>query len=102
MKKLLLVGALVLIASGAYADPQRTGFTATTVGPKNRNALHPPPVTYRTQVEGVVPRAFRGGNPLQMLNPNAPARYGTWVDSTCFDPDIPGKWKGIKLFEILF
>jgi hypothetical protein len=53
-------------------------------------------------VEGVVPRAFRGGNPLQMLNPNAPAKYGTWVDSTCFDPDIPGKWKGIKLFEILF
>jgi hypothetical protein len=24
------------------------------------------------------------------------------VESTVFDPDIPGKWKGIKLFEILF
>jgi hypothetical protein len=50
----------------------------------------------------VVPRAARGGNPLQMLNPAAPARYGTWVESTSFDPNIPGKWKGIKLFEILF
>jgi hypothetical protein len=37
-----------------------------------------------------------------MLNPWAPARYGTWVESTSFDPDIPGKWKGIKFFEILF
>ncbi len=54
-------------------------------------------------MQGVMPRAFqRGGNPLQMLNPKAPARYGTWVESTCFDPDIPGKWKGIKLFEIVF
>jgi hypothetical protein len=24
------------------------------------------------------------------------------VDSTSFDPNVPGKWKGIKLFEILF
>jgi hypothetical protein len=24
------------------------------------------------------------------------------VESTSFDPNIPGKWKGIKLFEILF
>jgi len=37
-----------------------------------------------------------------MLNPWAPGRYGTWVDHTSFDPDIPGKWKGIKLFEIVF
>jgi hypothetical protein len=54
-------------------------------------------------VQGVVPRAFSDGrNPFQMLNPWAPARYGTWVESTSFDPNIPGKWKGIKLFEILF
>ncbi len=52
---------------------------------------------------GVAPRAFQpGGNPLQMLNPWAPARYGTWVESTSFDPDHPGKWNGIKLFEIIF
>jgi len=54
-------------------------------------------------VQGVVPRAFTDGrNPFQMLHPWAPARYGTWVDSTSFDPNVPGKWKGIKLFEILF
>jgi hypothetical protein len=37
-----------------------------------------------------------------MLNPWAPPRYGTWVESTSFDPNHPGKWNGIKLFEILF
>jgi hypothetical protein len=62
----------------------------------------PPPPIYRDTVQGVVPRAVRGGNPLQMLNPRAPAKYGTWVESTSFDPNIPGKWKGIKLFEFLF
>src|SRR5881397_2826853 len=63
----------------------------------------PPPMLRRPAVEGVAPRAFQpGGNPLQMLNPWAPARYGTWVESTSFDPDHPGKWNGIKLFEIIF
>ena len=63
----------------------------------------PPPMLQRPPVEGVIPRAFSDSrNPLQMLNPWAPPRYGTWVESTSFDPNVPGKWKGIKLFEILF
>ena len=37
-----------------------------------------------------------------MLNPKAPAKYGNWVQSTSFDSDVPGKWKGIKLFELVF
>jgi hypothetical protein len=100
MKKLLIVGAFILIASRGYADPQKTGFTSTG-GPKNKAALHPPPVTNRSEVEGVVPRAFRGGNPLQMLNPKAPAKYGTAAQSVAIDPNT-GKWNGIKLFEIFF
>ena len=63
----------------------------------------PPPLLQRPAVEGVIPRGFSDGrNPFQMLNPWAPARYGTWVDSTSFDPNHPGKWNGIKLFEIIF
>lgn len=75
-----------------------------------------PPMLQRPRVEGVMPRAFAPGrNPLQMLNPWAPPRYGQWYQSTVFasgepsnrtlnvfDPDYPGKWKGIKLFEIVF
>jgi hypothetical protein len=53
-------------------------------------------------VVGAIPRGFRGGNPLQMFNPKAPAKYGNWVQSTSFDSDVPGKWKGIKLFELVF
>jgi hypothetical protein len=76
----------------------------------------PPPYLVRPEVQGVIPRAFSDSrNPIQMLNPWAPSRYGTWVESTSFDPgirayrtlnvfdpDYPGKWKGIKFFEILF
>jgi hypothetical protein len=50
----------------------------------------------------VIPRAIRGGNPLQMLNPLAPAKYGTAEENVSLDPDVPGKWNGIKLFSISF
>jgi hypothetical protein len=88
------------------------------IGPQKpvRAMPTPPPYLVRPEVQGVVPRAFSDSrNPLQMLNPWAPPRYGTWVESTVFDPgvpnnrtlnvfdpDYPGKWKGIKFFEILF
>jgi hypothetical protein len=42
-----------------------------------------------------------GGNPLQMLNPYAPAKYGTAAQSVVLDPDN-AKWKGIKLLEADF
>ena len=50
-------------------------------------------------MQGVIPRALRGRNPLQMFNPNAPAKCGTAGQIVIVDPDS-GKWKGIKLFEI--
>ena len=53
-------------------------------------------------VSGVIPRAIRGGNPLQMLNPFAPAKYGTAEQSVSFDPDVPGKVNGINFFSISF
>ncbi|MBA2585575.1 MAG: hypothetical protein H0U99_03725 [Chthoniobacterales bacterium] len=56
----------------------------------------------REHVTGVVPRALRGGNPLQMLNPLAPRRYGTAEESVTYKPGYPGKWNGIKLFEIVW
>jgi hypothetical protein len=66
---------------------------------RGRNGDH----RFRARIQSTNPRAFSDSrNPLQMLNPWAPPRYGTWVESTSFDPNYPGKWKGIKLFEILF
>ncbi len=74
------------------------------IGPQKpvRAMETPPPVSERPKIEGALPKAFgQGRNPLQMLNPWAPARYGIWVENTSFDPNHPGKWNGIKLFEIV-
>ena len=54
------------------------------------------------EVSGVIPRAVRGGHPLQMLNPLAPAKYSTADESVAVDPDVAGRGDGIKLFSISF
>jgi hypothetical protein len=98
--KTLMIAILAALAVTASAQT----YTAP-VGPQKpvRAMPTPPPYLKRPEVQGVIPRGFSDArNPLQMLNPWAPARYGTWVESTSFDPDNPGKWKGIKLFEIIF
>jgi hypothetical protein len=66
-----------------------------------RQTHRPAPLSERT-VSGVIPRAIRGGNPLQMLNPFAPANYGTAKESVSVDPDVPGKVNGITFVSISF
>jgi hypothetical protein len=61
-----------------------------------------PAVEAGPQVTGVIPRAVRSGNPLQILNPLAPAKYGTAEENVLLDRDVPGKWNGIKLLGISF
>jgi hypothetical protein len=98
MKKLVMVlGILMTIAGLALAQPQKKTFTARV---KARPAPPPPPIK-KENTDGVLPRAARGGNPFQMLNPKAPAQYGKAEDSVVLDPET-GKWKGIKLFTINF
>ena len=105
MKKLLILGVLILVAGSVVAQSPRkkttSTFTTTARGRKQGPTPTPPPIR-RQEVTGVLPRAFQpGGNPLQMLNPKAPAQYGTAEDSVVLDPDT-GKWKGIKLFSFNF
>lgn len=90
-----LLGAGLAVTTGAQT------FTAR-VDPNHRDERARPtaPIS-REPVTGVIPRAIRGGNPLQMLNPRAPARYGTAEQSVVFDP-ITGKWRGIKLLTFNF
>ena len=101
MKIILIVCMVVALVGTAWGQPEKKSYVATSK-PHPRETTNPPPVTNRGDAQGAIPRGFRGGNPLQMLNPKAPARYGTWVENTSFDPNVPGKWKGIKLFEIVF
>ena len=102
MKTYLIAALFIAVAvTPAVAQTKKT-FTAPVTQPKK--TPRPPPL-YKRDVDGVIPRAFRGGNPLQMLNPKAPARYGTSQDAVSFDfTDFyhPYKWRGIKLFEFRF
>jgi hypothetical protein len=98
--KTFIIAILAVLVTSAWAQEFRA-----PIGPQKpvRAMPTPPPMLQRPAVEGVLPRGFSDRrNPLQMLNPWAPPRYGTWVESTSFDPDHPGKWNGIKLFEIIF
>ena len=97
--KTLLIALLAGLVTTAWAQE----FTAP-IGPQKpvRAMPTPPPVAVRPKVQGVVPRAFGPGrNPLQMLNPGAPARYGTGEESLAYNP-FTGRYDQIKLFEIVF
>ena len=103
--------SLFVVAMAASAAAQNLSAPAQQKQIQQKKT--PPPPISRRQVTGVIPRAIRGGNPLQMLNPRAPARYGTAQDSvitTAYYPrrsamedlSYPGKWRGIKFFSFVF
>jgi hypothetical protein len=98
MKNLLVAGLMLTLAGVASGQTYRS-----PIGRQQpvRPVATPPPVVQRGDVGGAIPRGVRGGNPLQMLNPNAPAEYGTAAQSVLLEP-YTGKWKGIKLFEIFW
>jgi hypothetical protein len=96
--KTLMIAILTALVTTASAQT----YTAP-IGPQKpvRAMEKPPALLQRPEVQGVVPRAFRGGNPLQMINPMAPARYGTSDQSLAYNP-FTGKYDQIKFFEIVF
>jgi hypothetical protein len=100
----LVTGFLTLGQPMQAARKPATALSQTTSF-EHRNRAHeghrPAPLSER-DVSGVIPRTIRGGDPLQMLNPRAPAKYGTTEENVSLDPDIPGKGNGIKLLSISF
>ena len=50
---------------------------------------------------GVVPMLYRADNPLQLINPFAPARYGNGFDNASINP-ITGRIEGVNIFAIKF
>ena len=82
----------------AAGKPTITSFESGHHG----RQTHRPVTLPRMAVSGVVPRAIRGGNPLEMLNPFAPAKYGTAEENVSLDPDLPGKANGISFFSVSF
>ena len=109
MKTKTLIGCLAtgLLALGqpARAAGNPASVPSHTASFEHRHHAHEVrrPATFSTRdVSGVIPRAIRGGNPMQMLNPLAPAKYGTAEESVSLDPDVPGKVNGITFFSISF
>src|SRR6476661_6469148 len=107
MKTLLFVFCLIAtVASSALAET----YKAPIAPPRKKPHERPAPALTPRDVDGVIPRAVRGGNLLQMFNPKAPAKYGTSQEAIVFYPapmnsataqngqTDPGKWKGIKFF----
>ena len=98
----LMAGILSLGQNGRAATPSPRSARTAAFAHRHRAAETQPPVQLRPEVTGVIPRAIRGGHPIQMLNPFAPAKYGTAEDNVVLDPDVPGKADGIKLFRFTF
>jgi hypothetical protein len=103
MLTIVFVAALVACGQLSAATSQHARSHSTTLAHGRHSVQsHRPAAEARPQVTGVIPRAIRSGNPLQMLNPLAPAKYGTAEENVLLDPDRPGKWDGIKLLGISF
>jgi hypothetical protein len=103
MLTFVFVAALVACVQLSAATSQHaSSHRATLVQRRHSVQSHRPAAEAGPQVTGVIARAIRSGNPLQMLNPLAPAKYSTAEENVLLDPDRPGKWDGIKLLGISF
>jgi hypothetical protein len=96
-----LVTILLVLGQSAWAAAPIRSNTAFEAKHHARQTERPATLS-QPAVSGVIPRAVRGGNPLQMLNPFAPAKYGTAEENVSLDPDVPGKASGINLFSFSF
>jgi hypothetical protein len=109
MKRKILIACLTtgLLASGAAvrAADQRAIAPSHTSSFEHRYHAPEPhwfAILSGRNASGVIPGVIRGGDPLQMLNVRAPAKYGTAEENVSWDPDVPGRGNGIKLLGISF
>jgi hypothetical protein len=91
-----LISGFLTVAQPAWTAPR--SFESR----QQARQTHRPAAFSTREVSGVIPRAIRGGNPLQILNPLAPAKYGTANESVSIDPDVPRKANGIIFVSIPF
>ena len=99
--RLIIPVAALLVASTSFAQQANpdAGFIAPKPKqPKIETIPVQKPAPY--DINGVVAQAFKTKQPLQLVNPLAPQKYGDGQDSISWDPDNPEKPKGIILFGI--
>ena len=98
----LILGVISLSHEGAAATPRHRFSHGAFTYRHHAIETHAPLIELKPQVTGVIPRIIRGGDPLQMLNPFAPAKYGTAEEDAVLDSDVPGRGDGIKLLSVSF
>ncbi len=85
MKKTLpILAVLGVLACATAASAQEVVFVKPQFEPSNKKKLEKaePKIDEGSRTGGVVPRAIRSGNPLQLINPFAPAKYGNGTNMT--------------------
>lgn len=112
MKALLVaiafLGVVAVSSNAAPEDTLENQFVRQMMQqPANRNLLGLQPekpneikmggLTY----SGILVELSRTDNPLQLINPAAPAEYGSPEDNLARDP-ITGRISGLRLFSISF
>ena len=89
------------------ADGRKTTTTFTSrrsqMTTSQRARIENAPVAIGPRTDGIIPRAIRSGNAIQMINPAAPAEYGNGQDVTRHEADDPNQRpQGLKLYAIEF
>ena len=99
-----LVTGLLTFGQPAWAagNAVTPSHTASFESRQHARQTHRPAILGRPAASGVIPREIPGGNPLQRLNPFAPAKYGTAGENVSMDPDVPGKVNRINFVSISF
>lgn len=108
MKKTFLSILLATATSVAFGQGQGELTTTTTTNATGQIQTElakprPPYAAPLVPKEGVLQVAARHpGDAIQLLNPAAPAKYGSGQEHASHDPKDPGKPKGIVLFAWTF
>ncbi len=84
MKSIRILAVLGLLAFSMAAYAEDIVFVKPLVDPKTKKIVKPeePKIDEGSRTGGVVPRAIRSGNPLQLINPFAPAKFGNGSNMT--------------------
>ncbi len=109
MKSIRILAILGLLAFSTAAFAEDIVFVKPLVDPKTKKVVKPeePKIDEGSRTGGVVPRALRSGNPLQLINPFAPAKYGNGTNMTMSAGEpgssLPGERPiAIKVFSYEF
>ena len=92
----------------AHAAPQEDQKSPTQIESRRRvTPLHVEtpapnePAHGHLKVDGILVQLVKTDNPLQLINPAAPERYGSAEDSVVRDP-ASGRISGLKFLELRF